>query len=319
MKVIKFGGTAFQTPKLVDNVCSIIEREEKPLLVVASAIGRKGFPFATDTLIDSIKENYLSDKEMDRLLSLGEIYSTLFLSNALKRRKIKAYAMSYLETGIECNENYSEGNILCIDNENYRVFSEKYDVLVVPGFIGFTKNNEVITLGRGTSDLSCVELARVNKLDEIILYKEVDGIYPTMFINLVKIKPFEFMSYDEVLSLIEIGFSPINKKAILEAKESNIKIIVKNFILNDRKTIISNRKSNNKVIGFNVINNKVIISTFYIEEVEKELFELLKTSHIYIKDVEENGSSFSFKINGSQLLLVRQIILKRYFIDMLNV
>ena len=84
MKISKFGGTAFQTPKLVDNVCSVIEREEKPLLVVASAIGRKGFPFATDTLIDSIKESYLSKKEMDRLLSLGEIYSTIFLTNYLK-------------------------------------------------------------------------------------------------------------------------------------------------------------------------------------------------------------------------------------------
>ncbi|MBE6143129.1 MAG: hypothetical protein E7177_04005 [Erysipelotrichaceae bacterium] len=319
MKVIKFGGTAFQTPKLVDNVCSIIDKEEKPLIVVASAIGRKGFPFATDTLIDSIKDNYLSNKELDRLLGLGEIYSTLFLVNALKRKKIKAYALSYLETGIECNDNYNDGNIVCIDNKNYGLFSEKYDVLVIPGFVGYTNENEIITLGRGTSDLTAVELALVNKLDEVILYKEVDGIYPTLFINLIKIKPFEFLSYDELLALIEIGFSPINKKAVLEAKENNLKIIVKNFILNNKSTTISNQKSNNKVIGFNVDNNKVMIATSYKEEVQKELFEILKLSHIYIKEIEEGLSYFSFKINSSQLLLLRQIILKKYFIHMLNV
>ena len=56
MKIIKFGGTAFQTPKLVENACEIINLESKPLVVVVSAIGRKGFPFATDTLIESIKD-----------------------------------------------------------------------------------------------------------------------------------------------------------------------------------------------------------------------------------------------------------------------
>ena len=318
MKIIKFGGTAFQTPKLVDNICKIIEREEKPLIVIVSAIGRRGFPFATDTLIESIKENYLSRKEFDRLLSLGEIYSSIFLSNSLNRKGINAYSLSYLELGIECNDNYQEGNIVLVSNENIKVFSKKHDVLVIPGFIGNTKDNEVITLGRGASDLSAIELGRVNKLNEVVLYKDVDGIYPSLFINLGKIKPYEKISYDEVLALINIGFSPINKKAIIEAKKDNIKIIVKNFIVNEIKTTISEQSSNRRIIGFNVDNNKVLVATFEVEKVKEELNQYLKNSHVYIKQEDEGNDFFSFRVNTSQLLLIRQIILKNYFFDMIK-
>lgn len=319
MKIIKFGGTAFQTPKLVENACKIIEKEEKPLLVVVSAIGRRGFPFATDTLIESVRENYLSNKEYDRLLSLGEIYSSLFLTNALKKNKINAYALSYLEIGIECNDNFNEGNIVCVDNENIGLFSEKYDVLVIPGFIGNTRENEVITLGRGTSDLTAVELAKINKLTEVTLYKDVDGIYPSLFVNLVRMSPYEKISYDEALALIDIGFSPINRKAIEEAKKFGIAIHIKNFMnKNSNGTIISNESSKNRIVGFNVDNNKFMVASLKIESLMPELIGLLKEQHVYIKEDEVNKNCFSFRLNTSQLLLTRQIILKNYFFDMLN-
>lgn len=318
MKVIKFGGTAFQTPKLVDNVCKIIKEIEKPVIVVVSAIGRRGFPFATDTLIDSIRDNHLSDKEYDRLLGLGEIYSSIFLSNSLNRCGINAYALSYLETGIECNDNYFDGKVLSVDNEKIGLFSKKHDVLVVPGFIGFTRENEVITLGRGTSDLTAVELAVVNKIEEVVLYKDVAGIYPTLFINLVKINPYENLSYQEVLALIEIGFSPINKKAILEAEKEDVVIHVKNFYGGGQGTIISKDDSKRKIIGFNVDNNKVLIACLSVDKVKDELEKLLREQHVYIKEDEYSDMYFSFRVNTSQLLLVRQILLKNYFFDMLK-
>lgn len=318
MKIIKFGGTAFQTPKLVENVCNIIKKEEKPLLVVVSAIGRRGFPFATDTLIDSIKENHLSNKEYDRLLSLGEIYSSLYLSNALNRNNVKTYALSYLETGIECNDNYSEGNILCISNENIEVFSKNYDVIILPGFIGNTKEKEVITLGRGTSDLSAVEMAIVYKEKEVTLYKDVNGIFPTMFINLMRIEPYEYLSYDEVCSLINIGISPINEKALIEAKRMGVKIIIKNFVGENKGTIVSNRCSNREIVGFNIDNNRLIIATLDVNKYKEKIIEILKTQHVYVKEDEYGNDYFVLRLNGSQMLLARQILIKNYFFDMLK-
>ena len=317
MKIIKFGGTAFQTPKLVDNVVNLIKKEEKPLIVVVSAIGRKGFPFATDTLLDSIKDSCLSRKEMDRLLSLGEIYSTLFLSNSLNKSGVKSYGLSYLECGIETNENYGEGNIISLSDDNYLKYFKDYEVLVVPGFIGSTNTKEVITLGRGTSDLTAVELARLHKQKEVILYKEVDGIYPTLFANLNRLKIYDYLSYNQVKALIKIGYNIVNEKAIFEAEKDNIYIKIKNFIVNEKETLISNKESKNKVIGFNVNNNVVKVATFFGEEIKKELVEILKQYHVYIKEEDNEIDYFSFKISNSQLLLVRQILLKTYFFDML--
>lgn len=313
MKIIKFGGTAFQTPKLVNNVLDIIKKEEKPLIVVVSAIGRKGFPFATDTLIESIKEQHLSNKEMDRLLSMGEIYSSLFLSNYLNKNEVKAYSLSYLENGIEVDE---KGNLISLNDEYFIKYFKENDVLVVPGFIASDQNKEVFTMGRGTSDFTAVLLGELFKEKKVILYKEVDGIYPTLFVNLLRIKPYTNLSYKEVLSLVDIGYSPVNKKAIEEAQRENIEIEIKNFIENDSKTLISNIESKNKVIGFNVDNNWIKIATFYKEEIKKELFDLLKLYHIYIKEDLEGENFFSFKINTSQILLFRQIMLEKYFLDM---
>lgn len=318
MKIIKFGGTAFQTPKLLENVCQIIINEEKPLLVVASAIGRRGFPFSTDTLIDSIKENYLSPKEFDRLLGLGETYATLFLSNALLKNHVKAYALSYLENGIGCDENYGEGLILSLNDEKYQRLINEYDVLVTPGFIASTNDKELITLGRGTSDLSAVELAKLFKEKSVILYKDVNGVYPFYSSNILRFAPYEYLSYDEVLALIEIGISPVNKKAILEAKKDEIEIVIRNFIANSFSTIISSKGSERKIIGINFENNVVLIATFYGEKVKEELEKLFKKQHIYIKDEVINYTNFSFKVNGSQVLLVRQIIISNYFKDMIR-
>lgn len=313
MKIIKFGGTAFQTPKLVNNVLNIIKKEEKPLIVVVSAIGRKGFSFATDTLIESIKEQHLSNKEMDRLLSMGEIYSSLFLSNYLNKNEVKAYSLSYLENGIEVDE---KGNLISLNDEYFIKYFKENDVLVVPGFIASDQNKEVVTMGRGTSDFTAILLGELFKEKKVILYKEVDGIYPTLFVNLLRIKPYTNLSYKEVLSLVDIGYSPVNKKAIEEAQRENIVIEIKNFIENDSKTLISNIESKNKVIGFNVDNNLIKIATFYKEEIKKELFDLLKLYHIYIKEDLEGENFFSFKINSSQILLFRQIMLEKYFLDM---
>ena len=130
-----------------------------------------------------------------------------------------------------------------VNHFKYKKLLKDNEVLVVPGFIGSTNENEVITLGRGTSDLTTVELAKLFKENEVILYKEVDGIYPTIFINLNLIKPYDYLSYQEVESLLDIGISPINKKALKEAKESNIVIVIKNFNINNNQTIISNKNS----------------------------------------------------------------------------
>lgn len=316
MKIVKFGGTSILTPTLINNAIEIIKSYQDKVVVIISAIGRKGFSYSTDTLLDNLKGSYLSGKELDRLLSIGETYASLILSNELNKKHINAYSLSYREIGICANKNYLEGEFVSFNKDKIKKLIDRYQVLIVPGFIAKSSENEVITLGRGTSDYSCLLISEILEQNEVTIYKDVDGIYPTVQYPLTKLKSYRYISYDEVLSLCDISYNVINKKALILAKEKNIKITVKNFMLNDNYTIISSQESGNKIIGFNLINNEYLIASFHVEEVKEELDNLFKKRHIFIKSYQINNNVLSFYINSSQALLIRQIIINNYFLDM---
>lgn len=318
MKIIKLGGTALQTPTLVNNAIKIIKNFDEQLLVVLSAIGRKGFPYATDTLIDSIKEKFISSKEMDRLLSIGEIYSTIFLSNELNKNDVKAYSLSYRELGILCDNNYLDGNVIGVKNDKIKSLLSKNQVLLIPGFIASSSEKEVITLGRSSSDYSAVLLASIFNEKEVILYKDVDGIYPTIQYPMTKLINYSILSFDEAILLCDIGYNIVNKKALVEAKKNSINIIIKNYIENDKYTLISSEGSNKKIVGFNIEHNTYFIATLNGEEVLKELNDIFLKHHIFVKNIIYERNVITFNFIASQGLLIRQLILLNFFKEMMK-
>ena len=112
-----------------------------------------------------------------------------------------------------------------------------------------------------------------------------------------RLKTYDFLSYNQVKALIKIGFNIVNEKAILEAEKDNISIKIKNFTINENETLISLKESKNKVLGFNVDNNIVKVATFFGEEIKKELIEIFKQYHIYVKEEDNEIDYFSFKIS----------------------
>ena len=107
-------------------------------------------------------------------------------------------------------------------------------------------------------------------------------------------------------------------REIIKAKENGIKIIVKNFILNSNETVISSTPSSKKVLGFILFNNQYSLATFNPQEVMDILDEKFKKSHIFIKNYVINKQCLSFLISSSQALLIRTIILKTFFSDMVK-
>ena len=318
MKIIKFGGTSIQTPTLLNNVVDIISSYSEKVIVIISAIGRKGFPYASDTLIENLKGNYLSDKELDRFLALGETYASVILSNELNKRHVNAYSLSYREIGFNADKNYLNGEIVSFSKDKIKKLYDRYKVIIIPGFIAKSSEHEVITLGRGTSDYSSVLMALLFEENEVTLYKDVDGIYPTIQYPLTKLIGYEFMSYDQALSLCDIGYGVINKKALMLAKEKNIKLIIKNFLTSDKSTIINNCDNERKVIGFNLVNNEYLIASFDVNKLQEELDILFKKRHIFVKNYQIKRNILSFQVSSSQTLLVRQIILNTYFKDLMK-
>lgn len=155
MKVIvqKFGGTSVSDEKSRSHVLRHIVRERETgrgLVVVVSAMGRRGEPYATDTLLDLIRQNgnALPDREKDLLLSCGEIISAATLTSLLISRGIPAVALTGGQAGIITDARFGSARILEVRPDAILPLLEEGNVVVVAGFQGRTEDGEITTLGR---------------------------------------------------------------------------------------------------------------------------------------------------------------------------
>ena len=118
MKVIvqKFGGTSVASEEariaVKDKVQQAIRNGFAPVVVV-SAMGRKGAPYATDTLIDTLKEANISVnvREMDMLMCCGEIISSCVMAATLQKYGINAMALTGGQAGIITDSQFGAARI----------------------------------------------------------------------------------------------------------------------------------------------------------------------------------------------------------------
>ncbi|MCH5172330.1 MAG: hypothetical protein J1F31_05845 [Erysipelotrichales bacterium] len=304
VSVMKFGGIAVSTRKNRDYIVNIVKTNQDKILIVASAMGRIGFPYATDTLLELIDENYVDDKEKSRLLATGEIISTIVLSNQLKQNGINSYALSLKELGIYKSH---------LDVKQILHLFEKYDVLVAPGFLLLNEQGEVETLARGGGDYSAVLLANALNIKKVLLYKDVSGIMPFVFPGYKNIKCYDKLDYLEALSLSDIGYNIIQKDALYFAKEHNISLIVKSFVHDNDGTVISNFNISNKYIGMSFTKDAILIATKNTELLKEELENFFLENRLYFKDVLTNENYLEFKFGVNQLQLAKKRIVDQYF------
>ncbi|ENU1585099.1 aspartate kinase, partial [Listeria monocytogenes] len=165
MKIIvqKFGGTSVQNEKsrlMAFNHIKQVLKEGYKVVVVVSAIGRYGDPYATDTLLELIgsKNTKLTAREQDTLLSVGETISASVFTNMLKEANIKAEAFSGGQAGIITSDDHLNAKITEVDTARLKDALTNLDVAVVAGFQGITANGDISTLGRGGSDTSAAAL-----------------------------------------------------------------------------------------------------------------------------------------------------------------
>ncbi len=311
LKILKFGGTALATKGSRTKVIELIKNENvEKLIVVVSAMGRGGFPYATDTLLSLIKDCQVSLQEKDRLISVGEIISSIILCNELKQNNVNSYALSVNEMGIIIdNQDQIEINIQKISS-----LLEKYNVLIVPGFIALNEEREICTLSRGGSDLTAIELAKALNIDEVTLYKDVDGVYPTYPLLNKEIKPYHHLSYDEMLLLESIGYKIVNKEAIINAKEFNKRIIITNYITNKKGTEIGLNSCDNQYIGVISTHNTIVIVLYDEEKGLEVIKNILKEVHIFIKEFYIQKHCVLLKISNSQISNAKKEILKHLFL-----
>lgn len=224
--VMKFGGTSVRDQATKYQAFKHIRREvdaDYKVVVVVSAMGRGGEPYATDTLKELVTY-HVSKQENDRLLACGEIISSIVMSDFLQQQGLNVTSLAPAEVGIKTDNNYSNANIITIETSKMIAMFKDYDVLVVPGFVGTTVEGYITTLGRGGSDTSAVALGGALKAVYVDIYSDVEGVM-TADPKLVKnARVLEKISYDNLIALAARGAKVIHLKAIELAKKNHVNL-----------------------------------------------------------------------------------------------
>ena len=241
----KFGGTTVSSVSkrllVAKRIKDTIDLGLSPIAVI-SAIGRLGEPYSTDSLLSLVRPNRIKARDLDLLMSVGEIISCVLMVDTLASIGVNAKPYTGGQAGIITDESYGKANILHVKPEPILECLKKGIVPVVAGFQGITEHGQITTLGRGGSDTSAAILAKAVDADRIEIYTDVDGIM-TADPNIVKeARKLNELSYSELFEMADQGAKVIHPKAVSIAMSKQIHLIIKNIAGNDPGTLISNRK-----------------------------------------------------------------------------
>jgi len=233
MKILvqKFGGTSVSSPALrqrvVERVLDAKARGYHPVVVV-SAMGRRGDPYATDTLLDLADEvgGEPNRRERDQLAACGEIISSALMAQMLCAAGCPARSMSGAQAGIVTDERFGNARIVEVNPAPVLACLEKGIVPVVAGFQGVTRRGEVTPLGRGGSDTTAAALGGALQAVAVEIYTDVDGIMTAdpRLVPDAGILP--RLTYQEVAELALQGARVIHPRAVEIARQARVPVRV---------------------------------------------------------------------------------------------
>lgn len=297
--VQKYGGTSLRDlpsrKNLITHVKKCIEEGNK-LVIVVSAMGRKGDPYATDTLIEELKKinSEIEPKKKDLIMSCGETISTSLIAHLLDTEGIPCEALMGFQAGILTDSNFNSSEIIDINVSKILKYIKTGKVVVVAGFQGINIDGEITTLGRGGSDTTAVTLGGYLKAKRVDIFTDVPGV-ALVDPNIVPTtKYMENISYDNMYNLAANGVKVIHPRAVLAGKNFNIPIKICSTYLGHQGTLISHEKNEDprKIIGIALNNEEntgvisILFKKDYRMEFEKKLKDYLVENTKEIFDIE---------------------------------
>lgn len=249
MKIIvqKFGGTSVRDLEGRMQAKHHIEKslqEGYKVVVVVSAMGRKGDPYATDTLLSLVNgtNSHLSKREQDLLLSVGETISSVVFTNLLLENGIKAISYTGAQAGFLTNNDYSNAKIIEMKCERLLKEFDYHDVVVVAGFQGAAKNGDITTIGRGGSDTSAAALGAALQADWIDIFTDVEGIMTADPRIAKRARPLSVVSYNEVCNMAYQGAKVIHPRAVEIAMQANVPIRIRSTYSDTLGTLVTSEQ-----------------------------------------------------------------------------
>ena len=224
--VQKFGGSSVADAAKVLRVAKIVTDTYKAgndVVVVVSAQGD-----TTDDLIEKAREINPrgSKREMDMLMSAGEQISISLLAMAIDSLGFPAISLLGWQAGFETNSKYSAARIKRVNPERIRAELDKKRIVIVAGFQGLNRYDDITTLGRGGSDTSAVTIAAAMRADLCQIYTDVEGVYTADPRKIPGARKLDEITYNEMLEMATSGAQVLNNRSVEMAKKYNVELEV---------------------------------------------------------------------------------------------
>lgn len=224
--VQKFGGSSVADKEKIFRVAGIIADtycEGYDVVVVLSAQGD-----TTDILLEKAAEinPNASKRELDMLLSTGEQVSISLMAMALEKMGLPVVSLTGWQIGLRTDSNYGNARIKRISVERLRQELDKRRIVLVAGFQGVNKYDDITTLGRGGSDTTAVAISAALHADKCQIYTDVEGIYTADPRKVKGARKLEEITYDEMLELASLGAQVLHNRSVEMAKRYGVDLEV---------------------------------------------------------------------------------------------
>ncbi|MGI6308846.1 MAG: aspartate kinase [Dethiobacteria bacterium] len=236
MKILvqKYGGTSVTTPEKRALIAQRVQKAQGEgfrVVVVVSAMGRNGEPYATDTLRSLILQEYndVSRRELDLIMSCGEVISASMLAAVLSNKGLTARALTGIQAGFLTDGNYGEAEVVDCQPAKIIEILQQNEVPVIAGFQGADPLGEINTFGRGGSDTTAVILGAALNADKVEIYTDVSGIMTADPLILKEARLIQKITYGEVFQLAHEGAKVIHPRAVEVAMRNNVRVVVRSL------------------------------------------------------------------------------------------
>jgi aspartate kinase len=310
--VQKYGGTSVADADRIKNVAKrIVQVKDRgdQVVVVVSAMG--------DTTDELIKLAYQindrpDDRELDVLLSTGEIVSSTLVAMALEAMGYEAISLSGAQAGIRTDATYSRARIMRVDPERIVKELDKGNIVIVAGFQGITDEMDITTLGRGGSDTTAVALAASLGAEVCQIYTDVEGVYTADPRLVPEAQKLPEIGYEEMLELATYGARVMHPRAVELGELFNVPVLVASSFSDNPGTLIHGGVSmevRNKVRGIAHDLDVAKITVVGVPDrpgTAAAIFESLAKANISIDTIVQNASinnitDLTFTVARSQL------------------
>lgn len=308
----KFGGTSVADADKIRNVAKIITdtyRAGNQVVAVLSAQGD-----TTDDLIEQAKQinPQASNREMDMLLSTGEQISVALCAMAVEALGFPVISLTGWQSGMVTNTASRSARIKRVDTERLKAELNQRKIVIVTGFQGIDRNENITTLGRGGSDTSAVALGAALHADLCQIYTDVDGVYTADPRKVAGAKKLDEVTYNEMLELATLGAQVLHNRSVEMAKKYNVGLevlssfsgnpgtVVKEVVKRMEKSYISSVAVDKDIARIALIGVPNEIGTSF------KVFSLLAQNHINVDIIlqgigHEDGKDICFTVAGPDL------------------